>query len=515
MANINNNEALIDPTVADNASEQLSDSKKDSDLFSNFSSVSKAQDSNEYNEQQDKDLILADLKTSIPQYYKPHATRLAKSAAVNTNSDDEELQTEDEDDLVSSGPSNHGSLVSSTQDLSSPRSLSGTPDRTHFVRSIDQRFKTRFNSLTSIQSNYSGTGTPRRTASLGMPSADVDQFFIDGETDKSWETMRWTKLRKISNQIFSETAASTYGRPTCLLAAALIAIGTSRGFVLVFDYHQNLKSVIGQNTKATECGEVTSLAVSADFSYIASGYSTGHIFTWDLAKFTTYNIHISPISMNFMGKPSHDGNVEGSRIIHLSFLGKRHSALVSGNDRGMCFSHNTVRSMLGRSVKTRRIMGRYPQPHLTLDTHHKPTAILACSPLPLGTIVQSTDDMCLVAIMTPYILAIVSVFPSPQTEFKTGRPKSVSHELGLSGCLAWFPALKATGTSSETNSRLAYSWSNVLTIMEVVVIKKHESSKSRKDMSLNFTSVKRYIGEEAIVSIQWISRQVSTFVQIY
>lgn len=156
-------------------------------------------------------------------------------------------------------------------------------------------------------------------------------------------------------------------------------------------------------------------------------------------------------------------------------------------------------------------MGRYPQPHLTMEVTHKPTALLACSPLPLGTVVQPTDDMCLVAIMTPYLLAIVSVLPSPQTEFKTGRPKSVSNELGLSGCLAWFPALKSAGSSSETNPRLAYSWSNVLTIMEVSAIKKHESSTSRKDISLNFTSLKRFVGDEAIVSIQWISRQVSLF----
>lgn len=467
--------------------------------FSDFSSISKSQElSNELRD--DKFSI----NTKIPQYYKPQETlpRIEVGEA-----DSEHEIPSDEDELISEASSMRGSILSS-QGLSPTPSFQGTPDR-GYVRSIDHRFQTRFNSLTSMRSNYSASPTTRHLSPLTSHSPNFDQLFADSEADSPWETIRWNKLRKISNQIFSESASSVYGKPTCILAAAIIAIGTSRGYVLVFDYHQNLQSIIGKNTKAIESGEVTSLAVSADFSYVASGYSTGHIFTWDLAKPSTYNIHVSPISINFVGKPRYDGHLEGTSVIHLSFVGKRHSALVSGDVKGMAFSHNTVRTIMGRSVQTKRIIGRYPQPHLTLEAKHKPTALLACSPLPLGTVVQPTDDMCIVAIMTPYLLALVSVLPSPQTEYKTGRPASACNEMGLSGALAWFPALKSYGSAGETNPRLAYSWSNVLTIMEVVAIKRNENSTSRKDISLNFTSQKRYVGNEAIVSIQWISRQVS------
>jgi len=69
-----------------------------------------------------------------------------------------------------------------------------------------------------------------------------------------WEVVRWTKLKKISVQVFSEVGKRNFGRPTCLSVAALIVIGTSKGYILVFDYHQVLKSIIGPGTKGkTHC----------------------------------------------------------------------------------------------------------------------------------------------------------------------------------------------------------------------------------------------------------------------
>lgn len=395
------------------------------------------------------------------------------------------------------------------------------------IRSIDQRFQTRLSSLTSVRSTSSNFSISSSASSSLNPSRnstnnnttftieDDRLLFSDSNADP-WETVRWSKLRKISNQIFSESAQSAYGKPTCILAAAHIVLGMSHGHVLVFDYHQTLLAVLGLKTKAIECGQVTSLAVSADMSYIASGYSSGHIFTWDLAKPSTPNIHVRPLSKSALLKPKHsDGHVESTSVIYLNFMGKRHSALVSGDVSGMAFSHDTIRTVIGRTVNTKRILGRYPLVGESLiaaghSSQKKPTTLLACSPLPLGNVIQPTDKMCLVAIMTPYLLAIVSVLPNPQTEFKTGRPKAVNSEMGLSGCVAWLPSLKPTsGNETETNARLAYSWSNVITIMEITTTKK-EKPTNRKDNMLNFKFQKRYIGNESIVSIQWLSRQVST-----
>ena len=64
-----------------------------------------------------------------------------------------------------------------------------------------------------------------------------------------WEVVRWIRLRKITGQAFSEIGRRNFGRPTCIAVAASIALGTSKGIILVFDYSQNLKSIIGPGTK--------------------------------------------------------------------------------------------------------------------------------------------------------------------------------------------------------------------------------------------------------------------------
>ena len=65
--------------------------------------------------------------------------------------------------------------------------------------------------------------------------------------------MRWTKLKKITGQAFSEVGKRNFGKPTCIAVAAVIALGTSKGVILIFDYHQTLRSIIGPATKGA-CG---------------------------------------------------------------------------------------------------------------------------------------------------------------------------------------------------------------------------------------------------------------------
>jgi hypothetical protein len=74
----------------------------------------------------------------------------------------------------------------------------------------------------------------------------------EAETPQApWEVVRWTKLKKIVGQVFSEIGKRNFGRPTCLNVAASLAIGTSKGSILIFDYQQILKSIIGPGTKGT------------------------------------------------------------------------------------------------------------------------------------------------------------------------------------------------------------------------------------------------------------------------
>lgn len=341
---------------------------------------------------------------------------------------------------------------------------------------IDHRFTTKFN-LSDSQ--------------LGSSSDN-----LHSEVSVLKDPIRWTKLRKISNQLFSEHVVGKYGEPTCLLTKAVIAIGTTKGFVLIFDYHQNIKFVVGEQTKASQCGEVTALAISDDLAHIASGHSNGHIFTWELTKPKHYIIHIYPQPRG--KKLKSDGHLFGSPVIHLNFLRKRHSALVSGDADGMAFVHNVTMSLIGRLVNTQKLMGKYPPPFEPKTANTKPSTLFACELLP-----SNRHEVDLVAVLTPNLLALITLDVVPNTQFKTGRPKSVTNNMGLSGCLSWYRA------SRKSEPLLAYCWSNVLTVIQV-----HTAISKDNNMTITPHSPKRYVSEEAFVSVQWMSDKIIALVTI-
>ncbi|KAH0556765.1 hypothetical protein GP486_005448 [Trichoglossum hirsutum] len=337
-----------------------------------------------------------------------------------------------------------------------------------------------------------------------------------GDTDTGstpWDAVRWTKLQKITGQAFSEVGKRNFGRPTCISVSASIAVGTSKGIILVFDYNQSLKSIIGPGTK--ESGAITALATSADHSTLAGGHANGSIFTWELTRSARPFLQIPPLSASQLENRKVDGHAPGVSIIHVGFLGTRHTALVSADDRGMAFSHLATRGLgaVARTIKTTRILGRYPNDIPANGHPRKPSSVLAFSPLPLGNAEQSTDTIGLVAMLTPYLLVIVSTTPIAQTQHKSARPKEVAAHSVLSGCLAWFPAvkLKVVDPSSSrpiSKPKLVYCWSNVLTVLDVNEVEPSEPADRDRPPALQFRPRSRWKAEEAIVAVQWLSRSV-------
>ena len=270
---------------------------------------------------------------------------------------------------------------------------------------------------------------------------------------------------------------------------------------------------MANGVEAVECGAISSLALSADHSTVAGGHVTGNIFTWEIAKSARPFLQIPPISPNQVDDPDSDGHVSGTSVIHVGFLGTRRTALVSADERGMAFSHLATRGMgsIARTVKTTRILGRYPR--TTPDAAarpRKPSSVLAFSPLPLGNIEQPTDSLGLVALLTPYLLVIVSTTPVARTQHKAPRPRELAAHGAMTGALAWFPAIKLKGKDSETSRvKLVYCWSNILTVLDIFESDGGESStNSTKPPSLVFKPRSRWKADEAIVAVQWLSRSV-------
>lgn len=263
-----------------------------------------------------------------------------------------------------------------------------------------------------------------------------------------------------------------------------------------------------------ESGPITSVAISADHTTVAGGHANGNIFTWDTSRASRPFLAIQHLDPSQVENRTADGHTPHAAITHLGFLGTRHTALVSADEKGMAFSHLATRGTgaLGRTVKTTRVLGRYPNTPIPAGKTIKPSTVLAFAPLPLGNVERSTDAMGLTAMLTPYLLVIVSTTPVAQTQHKSARPKDVPAHSAMTGCLAWFPAVKLKVPDSHSGSdtskaKLAYCWSNVLTVLDV-----DETPGEHKDQpsTLRFKARSRWKCEESIAAVQWLSRSVLT-----
>lgn len=63
---------------------------------------------------------------------------------------------------------------------------------------------------------------------------------------------------------------------------SLIAVGTSHGYILIFDAMQSLKWCLGDTSCREEGGSVSSLAVSGNGTRLLVGYAKGLISMYDL-----------------------------------------------------------------------------------------------------------------------------------------------------------------------------------------------------------------------------------------
>ncbi|KAK4167266.1 putative vacuolar protein sorting-associated protein 8 [Cladorrhinum sp. PSN259] len=417
-------------------------------------------------------------------------------------------------------PSVQGSVISSLAS-SALRSFAHRPglSPTPSFRPFDQRFQSR------IASPFLNSPRPSSPAFLTSHSRNVSvgsQFILDsGETESPsppWEVVRWTKFTKLNSQVFTEAGKRNFGTPTCFAVSSIIVLGTTKGVILVFDHHQNLKMIIGLGTKAVESGPITAIAISADYNTIAGGHANGNIFTWDTTRASRPFLSIMHLDPSHLQNRTADGHVPNVAIAHLGFLGIRHTALVSADDRGMAFSHLATRGTgaLGRTVKTTRILGRYPDSKPPIGKTLKPSTVLGFASCPEGNVSMATDTMGLTAMLTPYLLVIVSTTPIAQTQHKSARPKEVAAHSALTGCLAWFPAVKLKVTDPVTGSqiskvKLVYCWSNVLTVLDVDEIPAEDKDKVP---SLKFRARSRWKCEEPIVAVQWLGRSVLTVLTI-
>ncbi|CAJ0895772.1 12877_t:CDS:10 [Entrophospora sp. SA101] len=281
-----------------------------------------------------------------------------------------------------------------------------------------------------------------------------------------WDAFRWKPMDKISDHLYSQNVSQSAGLPTVLAVSGVIAIGTTRGLVLVYENPQEiLKCILGSTSNAIEYGAVTSLAISSDHSQILSGHSQGYILIWDINKPISPIRTILPISSGAVAGGKKEGHIHGSAILHVGFVGVRKNGIVSGDNHGLAFFHNLYKVMLFNATETTRIIGRYPISSSHNEFHvgskiKRPSTIFGLAPLPFGQLPHGSEGFGLVAILTPY-----KVYLKPKNISTDSSTASKS----ISGCLAWYPAVKFQ--------------------LNTVIQPEHPKSKRKPDFVLEFIKV--------------------------
>ncbi|KAG8917008.1 Vacuolar protein sorting-associated protein 8 [Tulasnella sp. 417] len=390
-----------------------------------------------------------------------------------------------------------------------------TPNRPYLhptvsrLRSITPQQVSQLPSSSSVATLRSTTGlavspSPSHFSAISRASSYADEKSVSGASEaqasdsdvdtkpiKAKDAFRWTELKIVSDYIFQTTSqkasavlGTSWGTPTVMASNGFICVGTDRGLVVVFDFRQQFKCICGSEASTGHFGAVTALALSYDHTFLAVGYSLGHINLYEIARPQNPVRSVPPTTLPAVLAGRKEGHLPGSAVTNIGFVATRHTAIVSADDSGLAFYHSLGKVLFVEANDVLRILGKYPEDPIVPAKESNPvepatpstpttpvqksgwshslgqqsqkrshSAILAMAPLPLGTSPHPTDNYNLTALLTPVKLVVVGLRPTPRTWFRKHRP--ASEEAGSEeentaskwrGCVAWYPSVAMSST---------------------------------------------------------------------
>lgn len=332
-----------------------------------------------------------------------------------------------------------------------------------------KRFDDRSRSRTSIQLQNHASVTPRE------PDFDL----ILPKAIHLEKLVKWTDTKQILKTVNSEEFNASFGSAVSIeLSAFHIAIGTEKGGVVGFNYHQNVNFILILSEDSPNVGSVSSIAFSSDSTFVAAGYVSGEIVVWDLLVIDSLQGNYSliepyyvilPITLEDRFARNLEGHLVDVTVNTVSFIGNLHSHLVSSDVSGLVFFHYGFKKFLKKYFTSHKLLGKNDRN----NTDSGKFMIEDCKVLPIGTSPQITDHIGVLAVMTANILAIVSIrslnntnYAHPITHFKISKSKLVDSSDSARGSVSWYPCIQMENSEVQ-NAKLAYCWNNVLTVVEL------------------------------------------------
>lgn len=265
-----------------------------------------------------------------------------------------------------------------------------------------------------------------------------------------------------------------------------------------------------------DSGAVTAVAISQDHTFIAVGHAQGTIHLYALAKPDRPARSVLPTTLALVQTGRKEGHLHGSRILHLGFVGARHTAIVSSDETGLAFSHSLGKLLMLASTDIIRMLGRYPaaaeEEPLSTRTKRSST-ILDMAALPLGPMPHASDQYALVALLTPSKLVLVGLKPQPRTWWRATPASGAAAGPVVQGVVAWYPSaphapalprqgVQASAAESGQDPVLAFTWGETIRLVQVRQVVREGSE------TLEFVEMAGWSGDEAVLALQWYTPRV-------
>lgn len=410
-----------------------------------------------------------------------------------------------------------------------PPTLSEPAENTGAPKPAPKRFDDRSQTAISVRLS----ALPKKPTKVNL---DDYKSHVPGSHTLHAHIVRWSEAAKISRFFNHDAFAAVLGKPTCFtLTPSYIVVGTLSGHCIGFNYHQQPTFVLEPpvsplNAPETSEKPVSCLALSNDGLMAAAGLIDGSIVLWSVPLATpadkaptrakAYDV-IAPISREDQVVRKFSGHLRGAAVNTVAFVGDLAEHIVSSDIAGLVYFHHIFRKFLRKYAASHKLMGQN-DPTSKFSVHD-------CALLPQGTSPQITDALGVLAVITSNVLVITSVrslddanLTHPVTHFKISRPKSVTVESGLPrGCLAWYPCLEKNHVHGHTNAKLAYSWNNVVTILELQnsqipanwkLVISELKDKNKGIPNLPFKKTSRWIGDSShsVLALEWLNSEILT-----
>ncbi|EAL61787.1 RING zinc finger-containing protein [Dictyostelium discoideum AX4] len=296
---------------------------------------------------------------------------------------------------------------------------------------------------------------------------------------------------KISEQLSSSDIRKVVGYPTCFTVSKFICIGTSHGYLMIFNFNQELLSIIGGSI-CSDCGPVTAIdspSCRVNEDWLVSGHQSGHIILWDIVG----------------GKPIKViDRIHKLPLVHLKFFADG-ARFVSSDSNGIT---NII------SI-TKGFMSIGTDQQLLLNGNLGP--VLSIALLLPGNHDHPTDRQGIVALATSRKILIISTSSDGVSILnnKITKPKNINNnsasEGGSGGALpylSWRRVIynRSLGHTKPLEPILAIGWGTSIQLLQIVT-----APNDFKFQAPEFIVVANYQTDHTICGLEWLDSQTILF----